>query len=284
MKKYLLEYLLFLNLSGRFANLDDFSISELRYLQNFKNINVNSNRICFKSFTDLRDVNFFAEDRLYKLLKKTLKILGYIPGIKQVAVCNSFSFRNQNLNSDLDLFLILDHKFFFTTRLLIVIVLSLFGLKRTKKKFINKVCLSFIISDKNLNLSRIKFQNDFYLSFWLENLVFLGNDLFLKNKFFRVNNAFEFNHNFFNKISKPRLKINSFSYPRFLFKPLFVFEKFNKFFQLRRCISKYNSLNKPYGIYIRDGFLKFHNEDIRVEFNKRYSILSKAIFSNLDES
>lgn len=284
MKNYLLKYLLFLNLSGRFADFHDFSNLELDKFRTLKNISVDSDKLYFKSFSDLKNINLFAEERLYILLKKTLNVLRFIPGIKQVAVCNSFSFRNQNLNSDLDLFLILDHRFFFTTRLLIILFLTIFGLKRTKKKFINKVCLSFIVSDKNLNLSKVKFKNDYYFNFWLDNLVFLGNDKNLKNKFFRINNAFEFNHNFFNKISKPKLFFKTKSYPRFLFKLLCLFEKFNKFFQLRRCILKYKALNKPYGIYIRDGFLKFHNEDIRVEFNKNYSGLLKSISFDLDES
>ena len=280
MKEYLLNFILFLNLSGRYAYVSDFSQNELQSLKKTKNLISNDKFLYFDCFEDLKMINTFSEERLYLTLKRTLKILSFIPGIKQIAICNSFAFRNQNLKSDLDLFLILDHKFFYTTRFIIIFFLSLFNLKRTKNKFVNKVCLSFIVSDKNLNLSKVRFQNDYYFKFWLDNLVFLGDDKNLKNKFLNINQAIEFNSNFFQKIQKLPLKFKSKPYSnRFNFFFNFI-EKFNKLYQLKRAKYKFESLNKPSGIYIRDGFLKFHNKDIRVEFNKKFENFLAIVFSD----
>lgn len=276
MKDYIFKFLLFLNLSGRYATHTDFSQTEIQYLESLSNVVIKDSLIYLNSFDDLKMINAFSEKRLYDTLKKTLKLLNLIPGIKQVAICNSFAFRNQNLNSDLDLFLILDHKIFYTSRLLIIFLLSIFNLKRTSKKFVNKVCLSFLISDKNLNLSKVRFQNDYYFKFWLDNLVFLGNDKILKNKFLNINRAIDFNSNFFLKIAKPPLYFKPLNF-NFLCKLLSVFEPINKFFQMKRAYRKFNQLDKPFGIYIRDGFLKFHNQDIRPEFNKRYGKYLKII-------
>jgi len=269
MKHYCEEFLLFLNLSGRYGHISDFTSNELQILLANNNITFNSDWLAFNSFTNLRKINNFASNRLYKTLKKSLKIMSYVKGIKQVAICNSFSFRNQTLNSDLDFFLILDHKSFFTTRLLLLVLFKFFGLKRSNKKIINRVCFSFLISDKNLNLSKVRFQNDYYLKFWLDNLVFLGTDLDLKNKFFNINHAVNSNSNFFNKISKIPLYFQSKTFSdSFL---LNKFETFNTWYQINRANRKYNNLGKPVGIKIKPGFLKFHNVDIRPDFNRKFS-------------
>lgn len=280
MKEYLLNYLLFLNLSGRYAYFSDFSQQELDYLKSISKVVFKDKYIFLDSFEDLKMINSYSEDRLYLTLKRTLKILSFVPGIKQIAICNSFSFRTQHLNSDLDLFLILNHRYFYTTRFLMILLLTIFNLKRTSKKYVNKVCLSFIISDKNLNLSKVRFQKDFYFKFWLDNLVFLGDNNELKNKFLNVNHAIEFNSNFFINLNKLPLKYKSFNYNKNLYFFLNIFEKFNKFYQLKRAKLKYNNLNRPLGIYIRDGFLKFHNKDIRVEFNKKFEKYLSSIFSD----
>ena len=161
-----------------------------------------------------------------------------------------------------------------------ILILTLFNLKRTSKKYVNKVCLSFIVSDKNLNLSKVRFQKDFYFKFWLDNLVFLGNDNDLKNKFLNINHAIEFNSNFFTNLNKFPLKYKTRKFNRKFFNILNLFEKINKFYQLKRANLKYVNLNKPSGIYIRDGFLKFHNKDIRVEFNKKFEKYLSAISSD----
>ncbi|MBT5346288.1 hypothetical protein HOJ01_03730 [bacterium] len=278
MKNYLLNYLLFLNLSGRYAYQSDFSQSELDFFRTIKNIVFKDQILYLDTFTDLKMINTYSEDRLYCTLKRTLKILSFVPGVKQIAICNSFAFRTQHLNSDLDLFLILDHRFFYTTRFLMILLLTVFNLKRTSKKYINKVCLSFIISDKNLNLSRVRFQKDFYFKFWLDNLVFLGDNNQLKNKFLNVNHALEFNSNFFINLNKLPLSYKTLNFTTKFSFLLNLFEKFNKLYQLKRARVKYQILNKPSGIYIRDGFLKFHNKDIRVEFNKKFKKYLSSIF------
>ena len=149
-------------------------------------------------------------------------------------------------------------------------------MKRSKRKYINRVCLSFIVSDKNLNLAKVRFKNDHYFKYWLDSLVFLGRDKALKSKFFNVNNAFEANLNYFRNIELPRVRFNS-ARPFASSKFLSLIERFNQYFQLKRAYRKYQDLNKPLGVHIRPGFLKFHNLDIRPKFNKAFQELLKKV-------
>lgn len=217
-------------------------------------------------------------DNLVELVNKRLWIFRFFPFVKQVAVCNNLSFGLASKKSDIDLFFILDSKRFFTARFLITFLLYLFGYRRHHKYISKRFCLSFFISDQNLNLENLRISDsDYYFYFWTKHLIFLkDNKDFIEN--FYVSNNTWFNLDcleFTDSQKKFRSRFNFFKsnfvalvLEKFLMLSIFdYFEDLLKKYQLNRACKKNSNLGNPKGVVIKDGILKFHVLDSREAIN-----------------
>lgn len=179
---------------------------------------------------------------------KASKILRLIPGVKAFSLCNSLALKTFHKDSDVDLFIILDSKTFFTTRILIILVFTIFRLRPL-------VCLSFFVSERNLNLREIAMKKDYYLEFWCNSLNFITSDSALVQQFNVLNSSNA-------KVSQTFMYKKSFDF----------FESKLRDFQISRAKSKALKLMSNNGIVIKDGFLKFHHNDIRFSFNPLFAL------------
>ena len=90
---------------------------------------------------------------------------------EKIILFGSFAWGTPNKDSDIDLFIVIEQGHIWLSRFLITMLLSIFRLRRTKKKINDRLCLSFYVTDKNLDLSRISIDGeDIYLAYWLSNL------------------------------------------------------------------------------------------------------------------
>lgn len=129
--------------------------------------------------TRQRAVKWFEEKM--KIAKRAIKKLRWVPFLRAVFVCNTLAGPGLEKGSDIDVFVVVRKGRLWLARLLATIVLSLFGLRRTKKIFKDRVCLSFYVTDDNLNLSKIALdedlsgaasaKSDIYLMYWLAQLI-----------------------------------------------------------------------------------------------------------------
>lgn len=187
-----------------------------------------------------------------------------LPFVKEVAVCNTVAFGTADEDSDIDLFFILDSKRFFTGRLLVSALFELFGLRRKKSKIKGRFCLSFFVSEDNLDFSEILIEKDVYFYYWFKNLIFLKGDKDVQDKLISKNN---FDVVGFKNAMGYKKSIFAVAFEKLI--PNFV-ENFLRSFQLKRAEVKNQSLGNPAGVIIKDGMLKFHVHDIRPEFRDAY--------------
>jgi len=92
-----------------------------------------------------------------KLAKFISKIFQIIPYIRMIAVCDSVARGTAKPESDIDLFIVAKNNHIFTTRYIAVFLITILGLKSLpkEKKIANKICLSFFLNNKHLNLDRL---------------------------------------------------------------------------------------------------------------------------------
>ena len=87
--------------------------------------------------------------------KKTLKkayFLAHFPFIRGVFFSGSLAFGWSKEESDIDVLIVTKHGKIWTARIIISIVLLLVGLKRTKNRVKNRICLNHFISEKELKV------------------------------------------------------------------------------------------------------------------------------------
>ncbi|MCF6276232.1 MAG: hypothetical protein L3J07_00090 [Candidatus Magasanikbacteria bacterium] len=111
-------------------------------------------------------------DKKMKIAKRGVKLIRFIPFVRAVFVCNTVASSTAGEGSDIDLFIIIKHGRIWLSRFLVIVLFILLRLRITKKKMSNKFCLSFFITDKNLDLSRVSIPgDDIYLAYWISHLI-----------------------------------------------------------------------------------------------------------------
>ncbi|MFH0854246.1 MAG: hypothetical protein V1891_02025 [bacterium] len=225
----------------------------------------------------------------YKKALRVIKILKCAPCVKMIAVCNSLSYNNAKIESDIDIFIISSKNKIWTTRLLATGILKLLCLRPTPKNSKNKICASFFTSEDNLDLEKIQInkggnfrQNgkqaeyrpqkdlfDIYLLYWIATLVPIYDKNETYAKLIKANNwikkmlpNWERYLNY--KQNNKKNKILSASFYLIM---LFISEKFSKKIQMRIMPEHFkNMANKDTRIIITDSMLKFHDKDRREEY------------------
>ncbi len=123
-----------------------------------------------------------------KKVKKLVKFLKFVPWIKAIFLCNSVGYLNAKENSDIDLFIITKPNRIWSARWWSVGWLKLFNLRPNAKNKKDKFCLSYFVTEDNLNLEQTKISEfDVSLIYWLTSFqpLYFENDLW--NKFVKTN-------------------------------------------------------------------------------------------------
>lgn len=122
-----------------------------------------------------------------KKLTKAAKLMSYVPFVRAVFVCNTFAFNAADSDSDIDVFIIVKSGHMWTARIMTTFLMSVFRLRRTRKRIKDQICLSFYLADRMLNISKFKIKNDVYLSYWLWTLIPVYDPDHLANSILRAN-------------------------------------------------------------------------------------------------
>lgn len=211
-----------------------------------------------------------------KIAKHGVRALKFLPFLKLVGLCNNSGNNNIRSDSDIDLFIITSKNRLFTARFLITLAISLMRLRRHGRKITNRLCLSFYVSEDNLDFSKIKIiDNDIYLIYWIANLFPLY-DREIYDKFLTQNewiknwlpNYLPKTGSFWRKIDDHKLsqlssKIGEYFLNGSLGDQL---EKWLKKIQLFKMSQNNRSLAKENDsrVIISDTMLKFHENDRRL--------------------
>jgi len=140
------------------------------------------------SFMDTRDNWYFIKgrDSLIALRAERKKISGHkwriarfaagllqvVPFLRLVAVSNTLALDNARDSSDIDFFIISRSHRLWTMRFLATVLLDLARLRRKGSAIKDKICLSFYVTRDAINLEPLRLRpEDPYLVFWVNQLV-----------------------------------------------------------------------------------------------------------------
>lgn len=208
-----------------------------------------------------RHVRFLDAMRKYRKAERTVQLLGRLPWIHGVAVCNSLSWYQTTQQSDIDLFVVTKPGRVWSARLLSTIPAMLLRQRPGEAKT-DPVCLSFFCTDQALDFEKLKIgTSDPYLAYWCRSLVpLIDHSDWMDN--FEMHNAWlreVLPHaQFVRRASRFRPYVKA----RLPWVPLS--ERLAKQLQMEKFPASIRSLmNRDSRVIVSDDMLKFHEQDAR---------------------
>ncbi len=197
------------------------------------------------------------------------KYLARLSSVRFVALANTTAFGYARDFGDLDFFIIVKGGSIWRTRLFAVLPFKILGLLPDGDRVRDAVCLSYFISDDALDLSRHQLAGDDpYFRYWFLSPVPLYDDGVSK-ELWEKNASLRAQHPVARvwiappdlAASRPRLRLPLFGF----------FEGIAKWIQLRWFPASIRAfMNVDSRVMVTDQVLKFHVEDGREEYRKKY--------------
>ncbi len=221
-------------------------------------------------------------DKKLKLAIRLSKIFKLIPWIRLIAVGNVIGEHNLRGEGDIDLFVITEAKRIWLSRLFCNAITKISGLRPGPDKIRNKICLSFFISDDNLDLNYLRLgaeggqKDDIYFTYWLVGLIPIYNLGDTYQKFILAN--FWLNQQLPNwQETGQSQRRNSGSSPSAFYQEIIDLligglERQAKSLQLKLLPANLKSImNLDSRVVINDRILKFHANDRREEYRRLFN-------------
>lgn len=127
----------------------------------------------------------FANERKWRRAKRVSGFLRLVPFVLFVGVVNTLALDNAKPESDIDLFIIVKRRRLWLTRTVVTVLTHLMGVRRHHDRVKDRVCLSFYVSEKAMDLEELShpaIERDIYLHYWIAQIVpmFERNDCWRK--------------------------------------------------------------------------------------------------------
>lgn len=209
-----------------------------------------------------RKYNYFC--RKLKIARRFSRLFSLSPSVKAVALANCLGDYNLRDGSDLDFFIITAPGRIWLSRLYCAGLAKILNRRPTARGKQDKLCLSFYVTEANLDLSGLRLAGDDpYFDYWLKNLILLYNKDKVYDKFFRAN------------LARPPLN-EATTLARVA--PS-LWEAWAKKFQLKIMPAALRAaINKSDGVVVSDQILKFYLRDRRREYAEKYASQIRKIF------
>jgi hypothetical protein len=223
---------------------------------------------------NIRQKRYNYTKKKIKIARKWSKIFKAFTNLKLLALSNSIGSYNLREGGDIDLFIITKKNKIWTSRFILAFIGKLFHLRPSPENEKDKLCLSFFISEANLNLQNYTKENDLYFLYWLVNLSsiydkdnylnkLLGENKWIKNylpNYFKIVSI----DNKKNREDKKKISYKKNSNNGFI-------ENFLKKIQWKLFPQEIkNKANKNKEVIINDEVLKLHVLDRRDYFYQKY--------------
>lgn len=214
-------------------------------------------------------------DQKFKRALWVARVFKLIPWIKMIAVGNIIGAHNLKKESDIDLFIIAAKNRVWLARFFCVGIVKLLNLRPKPGREKDKICLSFFVSEDNLDLRDLKLKNDLYFNYWLAGLAPIYDVGNTYKKFIKANGWI--------KEVFPNWQPGEVNYRRDAGRPLpklyfyildFIFggaEKVAQKIQVKILPGNLKSLmNKDTRVVANDGIIKLHVKDRRQEYLEKF--------------
>ncbi len=228
-------------------------------------------------------------DRKFKRAVLAAKIFKFIPWIKMIAVGNLLGAHNLKDDSDIDFFIIAEDKRIWLTRFFCAGITKLLGLRPQTDNSRDKICLSFYVSEKAMDLSGLmlprdsiaSLQNDrknydIYFTYWLAGLTPIYDVGGIYKKLIKENSWLNAGLPNWEPVNPGRQRcVRSFFY-EFYHDVIDLFcgglETWFKKLQLKLLPKNLTDImNKDTRVVMSDAVLKMHANDRREEYGKKFA-------------
>jgi len=208
-----------------------------------------------------RHLRFLDAMRKYRKAERAVQVLGRLPWIEGIAVCNSLSWYQTKEDSDIDLFIVAKPGRIWSVRLLSTLPAILFRQRPGEGKA-DPICLSFFCTETALDFEKLKISSsDPYLAYWCRSLVPLVDHSGWMDKFEMTNPWLRQvlpNAQFVRRASRFRPSV------RLRLPWLPISEELPKQIQQERFPAIIRELmNKDSRVIVSNDMLKFHEQDSR---------------------
>ncbi len=228
----------------------------------------------------------------FRKIKRALwvsKLFRIVPWVKMIAVANIIGSNNSKNNGDIDFLIITKNKRIWLSRFFCVIIIKFLGLRPRISDTKDKICLSFFLTETNLSLDKYMFDNneDIYFQFWLAGLFPLYDADKIYQRLIKSNLwLLEKMPNFIGIKPARRWRL------RTIYSPFYIEVADLLLGGLEINLKSYQQKILPPaikaptnstdgGVVISDDILKFHVNDRRREFQKKYKQRVQEVIINI---
>ncbi len=283
----LFDYPLTIDEIGKYLFVETRLIASLQDMESDLSVLINQNKINQKD-----DLYFLAgRERIVEIRKQRYQIslkkikkarrvvwwLRFIPWIKAIFIGSSLGFFNAPQKSDIDLFIIVSRGGLWSARFWSVSFLKIFGLRPVSNaRHENKFCLSYFVSEDNLNLWSTKIhESDIHLIYLLSHYLPLYFEDNLWQNFIKVNNwinQYLPNFSYGSEVEKFFIRPCLVWLKRIIQKSQFKWEeKLVKKIQLKIMPKILKDMaNQDTRVIVNDQMLKLHSNDKRLLYYKMW--------------
>lgn len=220
------------------------------------------------------------QQRAESIIKKNqtwFQLLAAHPGVEMIALCNSLSWLQATDESDIDLLVVTKPGMIWQTRFALTSVLALLKKRPTSTNHSGKICLSFFVSSDHLDLSSVRNQEDVYMDYWLNHLIALYDP---QNLLPSISQQKRVIGHTISQIATDNFLSKCFQL--LFFKPskqIAFLEKQSKKWQLNKFPEALKEAAEATttDVVISDKMLKFHVNDRREEFQKRFDEVMRRL-------
>ena len=222
-----------------------------------------------------RREKFLDATRKFTKLRRASIYFSMLPGVRSVSAVNTLAWWHTSRTSDIDLFIVTKPGFIWSSRFFLVFPFALMGRRpdhnaSTSTSTDDPFCFSFFVTKTHLQMESLKCtQKDYYLAFWSKSIV----PMFDKDE--NVD-AFE-QVNKWASVILPNARIRSQHHTHRAMRPFglpiqlgFLEPIFRSVQQKRLPAHLVELANKDTRVVVSDDILKFHENDRRELFMKRY--------------
>jgi len=228
------------------------------------------------SIIKIRQQRYLISLNKIKKAQRIAQLLSLVPGVRMIAICSHLGYLNAGDQADIDFFIVASPGRIWTVRFWCVFLMKILNQRPTPKNQKNKICLSYFITNNNLNLEFTKTKTpDIHLIYLLSQ--------YLPIYFSRPDIWFDFcRGNKWIKTYLPNFDFSSITKKYVIESKLFYFKKIFELTQfpfeeqlykkielaimpraLKQAMHTYE--NK---VIVNDHILKLHLNDKREEYNR----------------
>jgi predicted nucleotidyltransferase len=225
------------------------------------------------SIVDIRRRRYRLAEGKFSRALRAAAFFRLLPSVSLVAVCNSLAFSNADEESDIDLFIVCKPGTVWTTRFFTAAPLAALGLRPSRRKRSDGLCVSFYLSEDALDISGVALpEGDTYLRYWIASLVPLYDAGGVMERFFAANGWIR---DRIPDVAQALPSLRNVSVPAW--RPTFTGALFRRLEPAARAVQQRMfpkeiaaMANKDSRVVVNDSMLKFHVEDRRAFFETRF--------------